>query len=78
MKLCTLLLSETVSTVWPPTSRVAKDDLELLILRHTLPEFWNYRHAVMCLVYEVLGMGPRALCMLGTLKLFIHHVIYDF
>jgi hypothetical protein len=40
-------------------------DLELLILLFPLPKYLNDRHVPPHLVYAVLGIEPRALCVLG-------------
>lgn len=44
---------------------VGKDDLELLMLLSLPPECWDYSYMLPCLVYGVLGIKPRALCVLG-------------
>lgn len=41
---------------------VPKDDLELLIFLPLPPEFWDYRHASLCLIYIALKMDP-GLCL---------------
>lgn len=41
--------------------RVAEDDLELPAFTSL---FWDYRHGPSCLIYVVLGMEPRILCVL--------------
>lgn len=49
----------------PKACYVARNDLELRILVSPSPTRWHYRGASPYLVYEMLGMEPRALSMLG-------------
>lgn len=47
------------------TTNVDKVDLSFLPVT---PESWNYKLAPPYPVYEVLGITPRGLCMLGNLS----------
>lgn len=42
---------------------VVHDDFRILILLPLLPKYCDCRHWSLCLVYEVLGIEPRAQCM---------------
>lgn len=46
---------------------VMKDGLELLIFLLLPPKRWHYRFGASRLVYAVLGIEPRAVCMLDKL-----------
>ena len=63
-KTTTKLNLETHSTGWPGTCYVAKDDPEFLSLLSRPSESWPYRCVLLCLVYVVLGIDPRASCRL--------------
>lgn len=51
-----------ISPGWPLTPWVAKDSLDLILL----PPVLDYRRVSPYLVYNVLGIEPKALCILGT------------
>jgi hypothetical protein len=62
-----LILREHVMSCnsgWPWIQYINKDILELLILLPQSSKGWNHRCVTLCLVYEVLGIEPRASCML--------------
>lgn len=61
-----LLVFEPISCRpgWPQICYIAKDNLELLIFVLLPPEGWDYRCVLQCLLYVVLGIEPRTLCMM--------------
>lgn len=50
---------------YPWTFYVVEEELELLILLPPPPKCRDYRYAPLYLLYVVLGIKPRILCMLG-------------
>lgn len=52
---------------------IVEDSLELLIILILLPlplRHWNYKPGPPCLIYVVLEIEPRTLCMLGKESVF--------
>lgn len=54
------------SSGWPWTPFVGRTALGYLVLLPLPYECQDHRHALPCLVYEVVGVKPRAWCMLGN------------
>jgi hypothetical protein len=42
-----------------PKHHITEGDLELLIFLLPLAECWDYRHALLCTIYAMLGTGPE-------------------
>lgn len=54
------------SSEWPWTPFVGRTALGYLVLLPLPYECQDHRHALPCLVYAVVGVKPRAWCMLGN------------
>lgn len=49
---------------WPQAPHVAKDKFEFLIFMSLSPKCWDYRYVSSSIVYVMLGIEPKASCLL--------------